>query len=772
MNRSPSPFSLPTFSLASWFVWPLIFLFASASAFANPLQDDLLEPEKAFQLQTRVVNADTVEASWKIADGYYLYRDKFKFEPLDSAITIKETKIPPGKKKRDEFFGEVETFRKEVKAVVTLTRTQSVAQTVKLKITAQGCADVGVCYPPQTQTVSLQLPASKAGAALPVTQAPSQSQAPAPQSLAALNDLLAPSGGEEFLEPDRAFRLSILPLDAQTVLARIDIAPGYYLYRDKTKFQASGGAQLAAYTLPPGKSKVDAYFGKTEVYYERMEVRLPLAAAAQTAELTANYQGCADKGICYPPITKKVSLTLDGAAAATGAGAGPGDGAVDSATSEPAPRTPAKTFALAVLSAFGVGLLLTFTPCVLPMIPILSSIIVGQGGQSISKLRGGMLSTAYVLGTAVTYTAAGVIAGATGDQLQAYFQNAWAIGIFAAIFVLLALSMFGFYELQMPSFVQSRLQARAQTVQGGSFAGVFFMGLLSALIVGACVSPLLISALSVAIAQKDPVLGGAIMFAMSLGMGVILIAIGVGAGYLLPRAGAWMNIVKYVFGVLLLAVAIYLLGVLPAVPVLLLWAALFIVSGIYLGATDSLSAGASGWRYLWKGVGTVLLVWGVLALIGGLQGNRDIMHPVTWGAATVSASSPGAIASAGGTEAHLPFRRVTTLAELERELAAAKAASKPVILDFYATWCTDCVRMEKTTFADPGVRAAMAPFVLIQADVTDNTDESRKLKQRVNVLGPPAMLFFRADGSEQADLRFYGYKNAPDFRAWLARASG
>ena len=769
MNRLPSPFT--------FFASVVAFVLATLAVFANPLQDDLLEPEKAFQLQTRVVNGDTIEASWKIADGYYLYRDKFKFEPVDSGVTIKEAKIPPGKKKRDEFFGEVETFRKEVKTVVTLARAQPTAQTVKLKITAQGCADVGVCYPPQTQTVSLQLPAVKTNAASPATTSQSPAQSQTPQSLTALNDLLAPSGGDEFLEPDRAFALSIQPLDAQTLLARIDIAPGYYLYRDKTKFQAApGGATLASYTLPAGKPKVDEFFGKTEVYYERVEVRLPLAAQAQTAQLIANYQGCADKGICYPPITKKVSLALDGTAPASVAGAAGATSTAatsNAADNNDATRTPAKTFALAVLSAFGIGLLLTFTPCVLPMIPILSSIIVGQGGQNISKLRGGLLSTAYVLGTAVTYTVAGVIAGATGDQLQAYFQNAWAIGIFAAIFVLLALSMFGFYELQMPSFVQSRLQERAQTVKGGSFAGVFFMGLLSALIVGACVSPLLISALSVAIAQKDPVLGGAIMFAMSLGMGVILIAIGVGAGYLLPRAGGWMNIVKYVFGVLLLAVAIYLLGVLPAVPVLLLWAALFIVSGIYLGATDSLPAGASGWRYLWKGLGTLLLVWGVLALVGGLQGNRDIMKPVTWGGTSVATNSAGAAApTSAAASDHAAFKRVTTLAELERELAAAKAANKPVILDFYATWCTDCVRMEKTTFADAGVRAALAPFALIQADVTENSDESRKLKQRVNVLGPPAMLFFKADGSEQADLRFYGYKNAEEFRAVLARAGG
>lgn len=285
------------------------------------------------------------------------------------------------------------------------------------------------------------------------------------------------------------------------------------------------------------------------------------------------------------------------------------------------------------------------------------------------------------------------------------------------------------------------------------------MGLVSALIVGACVSPLLISALGVSIANRDPVLGGAIMFALALGMGVILIAVGVGLGSLLPKAGAWMDRVKQVFGVLLLAVAIYLLGMLPQVPVLLLWAALLIMAGVYLGATQSLPQGATGWRYLWKGLGTVLMIWGIAALIGGFAGERNIMHPLPdWHRA-------GGTTEAAGENL---FQRVTTLAQIEASLNSARSQGKPAILDFYATWCTDCVRMEKGVFTDAEVRARLKDFMLVQADVTENDDGARAIKDRFGVFGPPAILIFGPDGNERRELRFYGYKSVDVFLAHLA----
>ena len=321
----------------------------------------------------------------------------------------------------------------------------------------------------------------------------------------------------------------------------------------------------------------------------------------------------------------------------------------------------------------------------------------------------------------------------------------------------------------MPAFIQSHLHHRTHHLRGSSYVGVFFLGLVSALIVGACVSPVLISALGAAIAAKDPVLGGAIMLSMAHGQGMILIAIGIGAGFLLPKFGKWMDSVKHLFGVLLLAVAIYLLSFLPQVPVLFLWAALFIVSAVYLSATQGLPVDASGWRYLWKGVGTLLLIWGVAALFGGFAGNRDILHPLPLsGSGVVTSTAIGTDGTQAAASEHL-FDRVRTLREVEDRLAAAKTSGKPVILDYYADWCTDCVRMEKATLADARVREALKSFVLIQADVTETNETSSALKKKFNVYGPPAMLFFASNGEERQALRAYGYRTPDEFLAILKK---
>lgn len=739
-------------------------LFLTAQARAA-LEDELLEPDKAFALSTRVIDAHTLEARWKIAPGYYMYRDKFKFEPLDDSLVLKDPVIPPGKKKDDPLFGVVETYTGSVTVRIPIERRNPGAHTARLRITSQGCNEpIGVCYPPVIKDVGFRLPALPAArAAAPTVEPPPAAPLKEVRSLRDLARTIEPAA-DEVVDPNVAFRISVHPIDQRTLLARFDIADCCYLYRERTRFElkdAPADVRLGAFTLPPGKVKTDEFVGRTEVYYQGFEVRLPVEGGLEGRAFTlqVGYQGCSEKGvaICYPPMTRefRVNHTMGTWSIAPVAAVGAGR--------TEAPRAPRDTvkFSIAVLTAFGVGLLLTFTPCVLPMIPILSSIIVGTSDGNITKLRGGLLSSTYVLGTAVTYTAAGVIAGATGEQLQAYFQNPWAIGVFATLLVLLALSMFGFYELQVPASLQTRLHLHAQRFKNGTFVGVFVLGLISALIIGACVSPLFISALGVAIANRDPLLGGAIMFSMALGMGVILIALGVGAGFLLPKAGPWMERVKQAFGVLLIAVAIYLLGFIPQVPVLYLWAALFIITGVYLGATQSLPPGASGWRYLWKGTGTLLLVWGILALLGGMAGNRDIFNPlpaVLTGGAVQTAGQPAASAK------HL-FERVTTLSELETRLAAARAAGRPVLIDYYADWCVDCLRMERTTFVDPNVRAALeGRYVLLQVDVTDPNDpEVRAMKRRFGVYGPPAMLFFAADGEERRELRTYGYRSAEQF---------
>jgi len=730
--------------------------FALSPAFAINDPQELLDPDQAFAFNLRVRDAETLEASWKIAKGYYMYRDKFKFESLDPALVLKPAVIPAGKKKSDPSFGTVETYINAVTVQLPIGQRSHGAQTVKLRITAQGCNEpVGVCYPPLVKELSVTLP--------PLKLASAETKSGGVKSLKDLVGLIEPSNNQEFLPPDQAFMLATEVTDANIVTARVRIAQGYYLYRDKSsvKLTRGDGVTLGKPDIARGKVKDDPYLGKTEVLHDELSMRIPLEhknTSATDIELEIGYQGCAEKGICYPPATKKVSLRL------------PAPGADKSAIVPLASKTPTvegNGYFSYILAAFGVGLLLTFTPCVLPMIPILSGMIVRSGDQTISKLQGGLLSYSYVLGTAVTYTAAGVLAGATGGQLQAYFQNPWAIGSFAIILSFLALSMFGLFDLQMPSFIQSRLHYHSHKVKGGSYIGAIFLGIVSALIVGACVSPVLLSVLGVAITTKDPVLGGGIMFAMAHGQGIILVAVGVGAGFLLPRAGAWMDRVKYVFGVMLIGVAIYLLGTLPQVPVLILWSVLLIVTAVFLGATQSLTKEASGWQYLWKGLGTFLLLWGVLALFGGLLGERDILKPLPLqNLASLTAGTPA-------TAAFLPagelFHRYSQPKDIEDALARAKREGKPVILDFYATWCTDCVRMEKTTFTDPRVRAALKNYVLLQADVTDNNDASIAIKQKFGVFGPPALLLFGADGSEKKDLRFYGYRNVEEFLALLTK---
>jgi thiol:disulfide interchange protein DsbD len=409
---------------------------------------------------------------------------------------------------------------------------------------------------------------------------------------------------------------------------------------------------------------------------------------------------------------------------------------------------------LIIGSFFGIGLLLAFTPCVFPMIPILSGIIAGQG-RHITARKGFVLSLVYVLAMALTYTVAGVLAGLFGENLQAAFQNPWIIGLFAAVFVALSLSMFGFYELQLPSALQSRLSEISNRQEGGNLAGVAIMGLLSALIVGPCVAPPLAGALIYIGQTGDAVLGGLALFALSLGMGAPLIAIGTSAGKLLPRAGAWMDAIKAVFGVLMLAVAIYLLErVIPEALAMLLWGALLIVSGVFLGAFQHLPIEATGWRKLWKGLGVILVVYGALMLVGAAAGGRDTLQPLRG----VVMAGPG-----GGAVEKASFRPIKTVADLDRELAAAKAAGKPVMLDFYADWCVYCKQLERDTFPDPAVQQVLSAGILLKADVTANDEADKALLAHLGIPAPPAMIFYGADGIERRNSRLLGFMAAKEF---------
>jgi len=566
----------------------------------------------------------------------------------------------------------------------------------------------------------------------------------------------------DLLPPEQAYRLQARPTASGEAALAWDIAPGYYLYRSKFKFAAkTPGVTLGEARFPPAQKKHDEFFGEMEIYRGHVEIILPLnrePAAPATAELEIAVQGCADAGVCFPPYKQKVSLDL------ANAGPVPGPAKPVPLVAEQdriAASLQSDSIWLAAASFFGFGLLMAFSPCIFPMIPILSGIIVGHG-HTITPFRAFMLSLSYVSAAALAYTVFGVLAGLFGGNLQAVFQNPWVIGSFSGLFVLLSLSMFDFYELQMPSFIQTRVTALSHRQKGGTLAGAAAMGALSALIVGPCMAAPLAGALIYIGQTGDAVLGGLALFAMGLGMGVPLLAIGLSAGKLLPRAGGWMNTVKATFGIGMLGVAVWLLDrILPAPVTLLLWALLLIVSAIYLSALDALPPGVSGWRKLWKGMGVAMLAYGVLMLIGVANGSGDPLRPMR-GAIAAGACAETKEASA--------FRRVGSVAELQTALQAARAEGRWAMLDYYADWCVSCKEMERETFADAQVRRELGQLVLLQADVTANADEHRALLQGHGLFGPPAVLFFGPDSVERKDYRLVGFKGPEAFLAHLRDA--
>ncbi len=576
---------------------------------------------------------------------------------------------------------------------------------------------------------------------------------------------------DEFLPPDEAFRLTAEADGADAVALDWAIAEGYYLYRHRVavKTQTPGFA-VGEVRLPDGKKKTDEFFGQVEVYYGQLGAYVPLTrpAGADVVELKVTYQGCADAGLCYPPTSKVVSVALPppgtpSAALAAAAGGGAGGGTV-AEQDRLAALISSGNLAAVLASFFGFGLLLAFTPCVLPMIPILSGIIAGQGKQA-TPARSFVLSLTYVLGMSLTYTIAGAAFAAAGQQAQAFFQQTWILVLFALLFVALALAMFGMYDLHLPASLQSRLHAASGRQRAGSLVGTFIMGALSALVVTACVAPPLVAALAV-IGQSGDVLRGALaLFALSLGMGAPLLLVGVAEGKLLPQAGPWMDTVKALFGVAFLGVAVWMLErILPGPLVVALWALLAFVAGYYFGGFNR-SSGRSptGASLVARGAGLFAMVYGVILLVGAAAGGADPLQPLKG----LSRLSSGGAAAGEGEE--LPFRPIAGIADLDRELAAAAAAGRPVMVDFYADWCVSCKEMEKYTFSDPQVRNDLGRFVLLKADVTANNDDHQALLKRFGIFGPPTTAFFASGGTECTNFRLVGFVPATAFRDHLAR---
>ncbi len=556
-----------------------------------------------------------------------------------------------------------------------------------------------------------------------------------------------------FLPADKAFALEVHAIDQHTLIASFNVTPSYYLYRNKTEFSIPGSkTRIVRVDMPKGEIKHDPNFGTLEVYHQSFQAEIALENVDATKPLVLNaiYQGCSDNGLCYPPIEKTISVDLTQTVSTAAAPLTPLSVASGNETSQIAKLFKNGSFWLIVSFFFGAGLLLSLTPCVFPMIPILSGIIVGRG-HKITHVHAFILSLAYVLGMAITYAIAGVAAGYSGNLISSALQTPWVLGGFAAIFVLLSLAMFGLYELQLPTALQSKLSDTSNKLHGGHLSGVFAMGALSAVIMGPCVAAPLAGALLYISQTHDAVLGGTALFVLALGMGAPLLLIGTSAGALLPKAGAWMEAVKRFFGVMMLAMAIWIVSsVIPLSVQMLLWAALLIFSAIFLHALDPLPHTALGWHKFGKGVGIFALLLGVAFLIGALSGARDILRPLgNIGRATAEAP------------ANLQFDRIKTGADLDARIAQAKG--RTVMLDFYADWCVSCKEMERLTFSDAGVQSKLKNAVLLQADVTANDAADKALLQRFQIFGPPATLFFAADGKEQADFRVTGYQDAPQF---------
>ncbi len=557
-----------------------------------------------------------------------------------------------------------------------------------------------------------------------------------------------------FLKPEQAFTLTLQTRDAHTILADFEVTPGYYLYRERISFKLMGEAtsSIASVELPRGEIKHDANFGDMEVYHQSFQAVVRLEHASKSPSgitLLASFQGCSEKGLCYAPIRKTFDLDL-----------------ANVATTSPVPAPAGEAdqikrllgggkLWLIAAGFFGFGLLLSFTPCVFPMIPILSGIIVGQGEHP-SRVHAFNLSLAYTLGMAITYALAGVAAGLSGHLISNALQNPWALGFVSILFVALALSMFGIYELHLPSSLETRLAETTNRIKGGRFIGAFTMGGLSALIVSPCVAAPLAGALLYIGQTHDVILGGVALFALAMGMGVPLLLLGLSAGTLLPKAGAWMNTVRNFFGVVMLGMAIWMISpVIPVAAQMSLWAGLLIVTSIYLRVLDGLPAHAGNLARIGKGAGIMMLVAGIALLVGVFSGSRDPLRPLA-----------GLLGQSGTEDTHaLPFTRVRNVEELEA--AIKRSSGKYVMLDFYADWCVSCKEYERLTFADPQVKKLLRDVVLLQADVTESTSADMAMLARFGLYGPPGIVFYDPKGQEIIAQKVVGYQDANTFTVTL-----
>lgn len=786
----------------------LVLLALNSRSDANLLAgEEPLSAQQAFVPSISAVQDDALLVHFDIADGYYLYRDKTRFSlhpdnagdqtrtESASVLTTGQPVFSAAELISDDFFGEQAIHRGEADIELPWSGSHDNGS-ARLEVSFQGCADMGLCYPPTTVELPVELPVPALATASTTATYTTLSSPSAPNVLQQSTNALPQSSvesrvglfgqepvQEELLPPELAYLPQIASANDRQIVIRWLIEPGYYLYRDKLGFSLDGvgDVRVASVDLDPGVEQYDDFFGNVRILRESAEASLYLDPAVdpdsiEQAMLTIDYQGCADIGVCFPPSQIQLPLEFDStpsglslpvaANAQTDDRVGPDSNTA--AGSLPLQSEQDRLFSalgdnslwLTVGMFFGLGLLLAFTPCVLPMVPILSSLIVGQG-QSMSTARAFRLSLVYVLVMASTYALVGIAVGLTGYNIQAFLQNPWVLSCIAVLFVLLSLAMFGFYELQMPAALQSRLTSWSNRQSGGQYTGVALMGFISTLIVGPCVTAPLAGALIYIARTGDALIGGAALFALGLGMGAPLLLIGTSAGRLLPRTGTWMNTTKQLFGILLLAMAIYMVSrFLPTEMSMGLFGMLAIMTAIYLGAGDHIDRDSSGWQRFGKGAGIVLGVYGLALLLGALSGNSSYRAPLKGMFAGASGSSESA--------SHLAFEPVKSVSDLQQIVASASDRGQAVMLDFYADWCISCKEMEAFTFVDPNVQALLSNAVLIQADVTANDALDQAMLRQFDLFGPPGIIFYGADGVEIPAARVIGFMNAERFAEHLS----
>ena len=712
------------------------------------MAQEILRPEAAFPYTIEASEGE-ITLTFQVEDGYYLYRERFGFEALTNDITLGAAEFPNGQIYEDEFFGVMETYRNGFQISIPYQQTEGIRE-IGFRLMLQGCADIGLCYPPQRwdSTVALTPNSSGGGSILS-------------------NFLTQVNPNADILPPDEAFIMDPRVERANEITLSWIIQPGYYLYKNKFEFSVDGPIQIGTPRFPSGVLTEDEYFGEVEVYYDYVEVKIPFSRASPNevnVQLDAYYQGCKVDSICYPLINVTRDLGI------------PASNVFDA--SAPSGSTPfmvseqdrlasiIMNYPLwAVLGIFyGLGLLLAFTPCVLPMVPILSGLIAGQGAN-VTPARGFMLSLSYVMGMSVTYTGAGALAAIAGGQIQAIFQQPWILTLFAGLFVVLSMAMFGVFQLQIPAPIQNRLTNMANSQKNGTFIGVAIIGALSALIVTTCVAPPLVATLAVIGQSGDVLRGSSALFFLSLGMGSPLLLVGASAGKLLPKVGPWMNMVRASFGVMMLGLAIWMMErILPGSITLALWALLVFLTGVFLGAFEALPKSPSSTQRLGKGLGLLACLYGALMIIGATLGGNNPLNPIPQGTLLAGSTNNASIS-------YLPFQSIGSVAELEEALSDASNTGTPVMVDFTADWCVACKEYERYTFPDTTVIAALDPFMLLQIDVTDNNDDDQALLEYFSSFGPPTIAFFDRQGQELEAYKLVGFVGAEEFSSHVLQVS-